>query len=151
MSKKKIPVSILIIIHDLKLNILLLERADRPNFWQSVTGSLDFHNEELKNAAKRELKEETGLNLESFPWLNWNISRKFKIFDHWSHRYEEGVKENTEFVFSVCISKKEIIKISPREHLRYAWFTSEAAIKKCFSWTNQIAIEELPNRFKGGY
>ncbi len=151
MNKKKIPVSTLIIIHDSKLNILLLERADRPNFWQSVTGSLNFKTENLTCAAQRELKEETGLNLYDFPWLNWNFSRKFKIFDHWVHRYEKGVKENTEFIFSVCIAKNEKIKLSPREHLRYEWFSSNNAIKKCFSWTNKVAIEELPNRFKEGY
>jgi len=37
----KQPVSVLVLVHTIDLQVLLLERADRPGFWQSVTGSLD--------------------------------------------------------------------------------------------------------------
>ena len=37
----KTPVSALVVIHTPDLQVLLLERADRKNFWQSVTGSIE--------------------------------------------------------------------------------------------------------------
>ena len=57
----KIPISVLVVIHTPELNVLLLERADRPGFWQSVTGSQDA-GETLPQTAQREIGEETGLD-----------------------------------------------------------------------------------------
>ena len=37
----KIPRSVLVVIHTPALEVLLIERADKPGYWQSVTGSLD--------------------------------------------------------------------------------------------------------------
>ena len=36
----KIPESVLVVIHTPALEVLLIERADKPGYWQSVTGSL---------------------------------------------------------------------------------------------------------------
>ena len=36
----KLPVSVLVVVHTEALDVLLLERAARPGYWQSVTGSL---------------------------------------------------------------------------------------------------------------
>ncbi|WP_298540272.1 NUDIX domain-containing protein, partial [uncultured Limnobacter sp.] len=41
-------------------DFLLIERADKAGYWQSVTGSLDFPDELPLHAAVRELAEETG-------------------------------------------------------------------------------------------
>ena len=147
---KKVPISVLVVIHDTELNVLLLERADRQDFWQSVTGSLDFAGESLLKAAIRELFEETGLVMQNYQYLDWSLSRRFKIFDHWKHRYESGVKFNEEFVFSVCLPSKQQITISEREHISYSWFSLVEGAEKCFSWTNRLAIKELPERFKLG-
>ena len=144
--RKKIPKSVLVLIHDDCCNVLLLERADRTGFWQSVTGSLDHQDEDLFVAAKRELMEETGIETTNDNWLDWNLARKFKIFSHWKHRYEDNVEFNTEYVFSVCIEKNFKIKLSPREHISFNWLPHEIAAKKCFSWTNSLAIKELPMR-----
>ena len=46
----KIPQSVLVVIHTPALEVLLLERADHPGFWQSVTGSLDAPHEALQRA-----------------------------------------------------------------------------------------------------
>src|SRR5947209_19735456 len=35
----KIPVSTLVVVHTPELRVLLIERADHPGYWQSVTGS----------------------------------------------------------------------------------------------------------------
>ncbi len=146
--KKKIPKSVLVIVHDKNLNVLLLERADHKGYWQSITGSIDFEEEDLFVAAKRELKEETGLEIGVENWLNWNFSQNFKIFQHWRHRYEEGVEFNTEHVFSVCAESSSDIILSPREHVGYDWMFWREAAENCFSWTNVQAINELPKRLR---
>ncbi len=140
----------LVVIHDVKLNILLLERADRSGFWQSVTGSLDHIEENLLEAAKRELYEETGLEMYRYQYLDWDLSRTFEIYDHWRFKYDLGVKYNKEFVFSICLPAKQQIRISEREHISYDWFSCTEAAAKCFSWTNRLAITELPKRFSSG-
>lgn len=146
--KKKIPKSVLVIAHDKDLNVLLLERADHKNFWQSITGSLDFAEENLLDAAKRELEEETGIKTDNENWLDWKLSRRFKIFSHWKHRYDENINFNTEHIFSVCVDSKNKIILSPREHVNFTWIFWREAADKCFSWTNVLAIKELPIRYQ---
>ena len=141
----KIPVSVLVIIFTIDYDILLLERADRKGFWQSVTGSKNTMSERLLNTAKREVREETGLELPESSFRDWNVSREFEIFKHWRGRYSPGVTHNREHVFSVMVKKTDNIRISHREHLSFIWCSREEAIKKVFSWTNACALEELPN------
>ena len=138
----------MVVVHDKELNILLLERADHKDFWQSVTGSIDFIKEDLFDAAKRELKEETGMVVANKNWLNWGFSRDFKIFSHWKHRYDENVEFNSEHIFSVCVDPNNDIILSPREHVDFRWMFWREAADACFSSTNAIAIKELPARFK---
>ena len=57
----KIPRSVLVVIHTPALDVLLIERADKPGYWQSVTGSLDAEDEPLVATAWREVAEETGI------------------------------------------------------------------------------------------
>ena len=53
----KIPESVLVVIHTAELEVLLIERADRPGFWQSVTGSKDSVSESFTRTALREAAE----------------------------------------------------------------------------------------------
>ena len=146
--KKKIPKSVLVIAHDKDLNVLLLERADHKNFWQSITGSLDFAEENLLDAAKRELEEETGIKTDNENWLDWNLSRRFKIFSHWKHRYDENINFNTEHIFSVCVDSSSQSILKTRKHVNFTWIFWREAADKCFSWTNVLAIKELPIRYQ---
>jgi dATP pyrophosphohydrolase len=54
MPDYKIPESVLVVIFSADLQVLLLERADKPGFWQSVTGSKDSIDEPLSVTAIRE-------------------------------------------------------------------------------------------------
>ena len=141
----KIPISVLVILFTRQHDVLLLERADRPGFWQSVTGSKEDENESLATTAQREVKEETGLNFDRNQFLDWNRSFDFEIFRHWRGRYKPGTTHNTEHVFSLLVENKLKIEISPREHLSYCWIDLNSAIAKVFSWTNVIALKELPS------
>ena len=150
MKPHKIPESVLIVIHTSELDVLLLERADRPGFWQSVTGSLDTPDEPLLETARRELFEETGIvaDGERIRLVDWRLSNIYEIYPVWRHRYAPGVTHNTEHVFSVCVPRDIAVTLSPREHLRYAWLPYLQAADKCFSSSNAEAILELPHNMQ---
>jgi dATP pyrophosphohydrolase len=141
----KIPVSVLVVIHDPALDVLLLERADRPGFWQSVTGSLDAPDEDLFLAALREVREETGIEAAPGALRDWRQSSVFEIYGHWQARYGPGVTHNTEHVFSLCVPAGTTPSLAAREHLAYAWFPRHVAAQKCFSPSNREAILRLPD------
>ena len=146
MSAFKIPISVLVILYSSDAEVLLLERADHPGFWQSVTGSLDDEKEPLVAAACREVFEETGFAIAPDAMEDWGFSQNYEIFAHWRHRYAPGVTENTEHVFSSQVSRQSAVRLSEREHLRWKWLSLEDAAEACFSWTNAKAIRELGRR-----
>lgn len=138
----KIPVSVLVVIHNHEGEVLLLERADAPGFWQSVTGSQDA-GESLEETAVREVMEETGLDARGFDLQDWHHQNRYEIFARWRHRYAPGVTHNTEHVFGLRVPGREPVRLSPREHLQYRWLPCSAAADACFSWSNADAIRRL--------
>ena len=140
----KIPESVLVVIYNDELDVLLLERADKPGFWQSVTGSKDTVDEALSFTAHREVQEETGLDTAQFDLRDWHLSNIYEIYPVWRHRYAPGVTQNTEHVFGLCVSKDVNIVLAPREHLRYQWLPYREAADLCFSASNAEAILQLP-------
>ena len=148
MSDFKVPVSTLVVIHTAALEVLLLERADRPGFWQSVTGSQD-PGETLPQTAIREVAEETGLDATLYPLREWNLRNVYEIYPVWRHRYAPGVTHNTEHVFGLRLPGRLPVTLSPREHLRFEWAPYREAAERVFSWTNRKAILELPARGEG--
>ena len=138
----KTPISALVVIYTKELDILLLSRADKSNFWQSVTGSLE-QDESLLETAKREVLEETGIICENFLLQDWNLSHEYKIFSHWQYRYGPGVTYNTEHIFGLELPEKVPVTLSPKEHIDFKWVTLEEAKQTVFSWTNVKALEKL--------
>ena len=144
----KTPVSALVVIHTPDLQVLLLERADRKNFWQSVTGSIEA-GETPYEAEIREVHEETGLVATDYQFSDWQTSNVYEIYPHWRHRYEPGVTHNAEHVFGLEVPGPLPVQLAPREHLSYAWLPWQAAADKAFSWSNAEAIGALPERVGG--
>ena len=142
MEKYKAPVSVLVVVYTPDLQVLLLERADHPGYWQSITGSQN-QGEELLQTAARETAEETGIDTANLLLTDLNFTNKYKIFQEWRWRYAPGVTHNTEHVFSLLLPKPAPVIVSPREHLRYAWFPQQEAIEKVFSSSNAEAIRNL--------
>lgn len=142
----KQPVSVLVLVHTADLHVLLLERADFPDHWQSVTGSRD-DDEELAVTAHRELLEETGIDADVHGGaIDWNQSQDYAIFPQWRHRYPPGTTHNTEHVFSLDVGAPVPVRLAPREHVRHVWLPWRAAAARCFSWSNRDAILALPAR-----
>ncbi len=142
----KIPISTLIIIHTADLQVLLLERADHPGFWQSVTGSKDSEHEPLRDTAIREVREETGLDAHQFTLTDWHKQTDYDIYPVWQHRYAPGTRHNTEHVFGLLLPQPQDVKIAPREHLAFQWLPYKQAAQIVFSQSNRDAILELPSR-----
>jgi dATP pyrophosphohydrolase len=147
MSRDKQPISVLVVIYTTTLDVLLLERADHPGYWQSVTGSRNG-DESLRETAMREVTEETGLDCTSFILTDWQLQSVYEIYLHWRHRYPEGVTQNTEHVFGLQLPHRVDITISPREHLNYQWLPYREAADKVFSPSNREAILQLPERIQ---
>ncbi len=127
-------------------DVLLIERADRPGFWQSVTGSLDAQSEDLAVAATREVFEETGIVVEQLSaeaLQNMHHQIEYEIYPDWRFRYAPGVTKNTEHWFALRVPDDTAITLSPREHVAYEWLPFEAAAQKCFSPSNGEAIRKL--------
>jgi dihydroneopterin triphosphate diphosphatase len=145
----KLPVSVLVVVHTLRLEVLLLERASRPGFWQSVTGSLDWPDESFAAAASREVHEETGIAPGRGELHSWKASNTFEIYAHWRHRFAPGVLYNTEHVFGLALRAPVPVTLAEDEHVAFAWVPWREAAQRCFSWSNRDAIRLLAERAAG--
>jgi len=146
----KIPISVLVVVHTPALEVLLLERADRPGFWQSVTGSQEQEGELLRDTAVRELKGETGLDAARYELSDGRKQNRYEIYRNWRSRYAPGVTHNSEHVFGLRLPRPLEVVLAPREHVRYEWLPWREAAEKVFSWSNAEAIRELPQRIASG-
>jgi len=144
-AKYKTPISVLVVVYTPHLEVLLIERADRPGFWQSVTGS-QHEGETLAETAVRELAEETGIDARQYGLTDWDTQNRYEIYLQWRHRYAPGVTHNTEHVFGVQVPARLEITLAPREHTAYVWLPYREAADRAFSWSNAEAIRQLPQR-----
>ncbi|HEV7477871.1 MAG TPA: dihydroneopterin triphosphate diphosphatase [Burkholderiales bacterium] len=142
----KLPVSVLVVVHSAALEVLLLERASHPGYWQSVTGSLDRLDEPLEQAAAREVREETGIEIARGSLVRWNVTNNFEIYATWRHRFAPGVTHNTEHVFGLTLPGRMPVTLSAEEHTAFQWLPWREAAEKCFSWSNRDAIRMLGER-----
>ena len=138
------------VIYTAGMDVLLIERADRPGYWQSVTGSKDTEQEDLLVTAVREVAEETGIQvgkagIPAHGLRSWGLRNEYEIYPVWRHRYAPGVTRNTEHVFGLEVPAHTPVQLNPREHLRYVWLPWQEAADRCFSPSNAEAILQLPH------
>ena len=145
----KIPESVLVVIHTPTLDVLLIERADKPGYWQSVTGSKDAVDEPLVQTCEREVAEETAIVIGSAAvprtaLRDWGLQNVYEIYPVWRHRYAPGVTHNTEHVFGLTVPAGTPVRLSPREHVAQVWLPWREAADRCFSPSNAEAVLMLP-------
>ena len=142
----KIPESVLVVIYTPALDVLLIERADHPCFWQSVTGSKARADGPLEQACTREVLEETGIDVGSAGAAlhDWRLTNTYDIYPRWRYRYAPGVTRNTEHVFGLALPSRTPITLNPREHTAHKWLPWREAAEQCFSPSNAEAILLLP-------
>jgi len=138
----KRPISVLVVIHTPDKQVLLLERADHPGYWQSVTGSLE-PGETTQQAAVREVAEETAVDAAQYQLIDWHLNYSYDIYPEWRHRYAPGVTQNEEHVFSLVVPETIPVTVAPKEHLGYCWLPWREAAGKVFSPSNAQAILRL--------
>ena len=139
-DRYKRPESVLVVVYTRLDEVLLLNRTHPANFWQSITGSLEWGEAPLQ-AAIRELFEETGI--QSSGLKDCHQTNRFPILPEWRERFAPEVNENVEHVFKLELKDKCEIKIHPEEHSEYIWMSKQEAAEKVFSWTNRDAILAL--------
>ena len=145
-SRHKIPRSVLVVIHTPDLQVLMMERAGWQGFWQSVTGSVAHEAESLRDAAIREVREETGLDATRYDLRDWGVENRFEIFKRHQSRYAPGVTHNLEHIFSMAVPEPLPVTLDPAEHLSFKWLPYNEAAALTLSWTNRDAILALPQR-----
>jgi dATP pyrophosphohydrolase len=145
----KIPQSVLVVIHTPALEVLLIERADAPGFWQSVTGSKDAEDETFEATAVREVREETGLDARAPGHVlsDWALENVYEIYPQWRHRYAAGITHNTEHLFGLRVPHAMPVTLNPREHRDQVWLPWQQAMDRCFSPSNAEAIGWLSRGF----
>ena len=144
MKAAKLPVSVLVVIYTPAREVLLIRRADHAEFWQSVTGSMEPFDTDLRQTAARELQEETGIAAQADDLCDWGIANVYEIYPAWRHRYAPGVTHNTEHVFGLCVPSALPVRLNPLEHTAWQWLQWRAAADLCYSASNAEAILHLP-------
>jgi dihydroneopterin triphosphate diphosphatase len=145
----KIPQSVLVVIHTPALDVLMIQRTDAPDFWQSVTGSKDRLRERYRTTAAREVQEETGIDCRTGSPLaaelrDWHLENVYEIYPRWRHRYAPGITRNTEHLFGLTVPANTVVTLNPREHRAWRWLPWREAAEACFSPSNAEAILMLP-------
>jgi len=132
---------VLVLVYTRAGEVLMLRRT-RPNgFWQSVTGSLEW-GETPRQAAERELYEETGLRF-SGRLTDCRHSESFPIIPPWRKRYARGTHYNREHWFRLQLPTRRIIRLNSKEHSELRWLPIPRAARLASSWTNRDAILRL--------
>jgi dATP pyrophosphohydrolase len=142
-QRYKRPESVLVVVYAATGKVLLLKRADHPDFWQSVTGAMDWEEVDPRLTAARELREETGWQVAPEALHDLQQLRRFSIIAQWRARYAPSVAANTERAYAFGLAHEETPTLAPAEHTDYAWLPVDEAKARVASWTNRDAIDAV--------
>ncbi|OBX09735.1 dihydroneopterin triphosphate pyrophosphatase [Gallibacterium salpingitidis] len=141
--KYKHPESVLVVVYCANTKrVLMLQRKDDQDFWQSVSGSLEV-GETPAQAAKREVFEELQLDISTLPYKlkDCHYEVDFEIFAQFRERYAPNVTHCHEYWFTLPLAEECSVVLT--EHSAYRWVEAETAVKMTKSWNNAQAIEKF--------
>lgn len=140
----KRPESVLVVVYNEDKQILCLQRQDDPEFWQSITGTMEVGEEPLITAI-REVAEEIGVDVHNddnqYRIVDARVVNQYAIREEWQYRYGPGSTVNTEYVFYLEIAKSEAITLT--EHLAFEWLSLDSALDLLWSPSNVAAVKRL--------
>lgn len=129
--KEKVEVIVFRTLNREREFLVLKRREEKGGAWQPVTGGVE-KKEEVLDAVKRELEEETG------------IKEYIRIIDKvhfFKYKNEDGVVLD-EYVFGVEVSPDVKVKIS-EEHIDLRWCSFGEAISLLKHEDNKMALKKL--------
>lgn len=138
----KNPNSILVVVYDKNSHlVLMLQREDDPDFWQSVTGTIE-QNETPWQTAVREVREEIGVDIlaQNLPLFDCQTKIEFEIFPHFRYKYAPNITHCVEHWFLLPFENEFEPVLS--EHLSYRWVLVEEAVEMTKSPSNAQVITE---------
>ncbi len=115
----KRPESVLVVIYTVAGDVLLLQRREPADFWQSVTGSLHW-DETPAQAAQRELAEETGLS--GVVIEDCQLQNRYAIVPPWRPRYDPAVAKISNMCFALSCPSAARLSSRRRSMRRFAGY-----------------------------
>lgn len=107
-------------------------------FWQSVTGSLE-EGETHRQAAVREVREETGIASREDQFIELGVINTFEIAPQWRAKYAPGVTHNEEVCFALKAYRGEVL-VDSVEHDAYCWEPYARSIEMLYWESNKRAF-----------
>lgn len=149
----KNPNSVLVVVYAKNTHrVLMLQRKDDPEFWQSVTGSIEIGEKPIE-AAAREVFEEIGLQISHLqnsekkqPLVDCQKQIEFEIFPHFRYKYAPNITHCVEHWFLLPLESEQEPILS--EHLAYCWVSVEEAVEMTKSPNNAQAIKQYLTTLK---
>ncbi len=117
----------------------MLRRRQPAGLWQSVTGSLEW-GEGIAAAARRELREETGIDADPAALIDCSQCNRYPIAPAWRHRYAPQYRHNTEHVWRIVLPRPTAVSLDPDEHDAFEWLPRQDAIARAHFPTDRAAI-----------
>lgn len=142
MMSYKNPFSVLVVVYAQDTQrILMLQRQDDPNFWQSITGTIEYGEQPIETAM-REVREEIGIDIlaENLPLFDCQTAVEFEIFPQFRYKYAPNVTHCREHWFLLPLSQEREPLLT--EHLAHQWLEAQQAMILTKSWNNRAAIEK---------
>ena len=123
---RKIPRSVLVVIHTYDLRVLLLERADRAAHWQSVTGSVDTLDEPLHaTAIRRGPRRDRDRCAARRRSQRLEPPHRIRHLSALAASLCPGCHTQRRVLFGLALPddypERDRVRVAPREHLQYAW------------------------------
>lgn len=134
MSHKKIQVAVIAQCNNKYYLLQLRTIPKNGSFWQNITGSVE-EGEKYKQAAIRELQEETGIEIECVERFQ-ALDYKIKFHDKWG-------RDVTEKAYCVLINDTIEIKICSKEHDEYKWIECSKVTKDNFKYPGNFEVFKL--------